>query len=84
MFSTLSQTGFAILATFELFSANALNFDKSNILLFGKELNITCFSNYVFEVIKKLGNFLRSYKIPLVVTLVLVYKYSFVTLHRTV
>ena len=39
MFSILSQTNFAILATFQLSSANSLNLDTSNILPFGKQLN---------------------------------------------
>ena len=41
MFSTLSKTIFAILSTYKLLSANALNLEKFIILSFGKELNIT-------------------------------------------
>ena len=38
MFSTLSKTNFAILATFELSSANALKLGQSIVLSFWKEL----------------------------------------------
>ena len=38
MFSCVSKTNFTILAIFRLLSANALNLDKSIILLFVKEL----------------------------------------------
>ena len=40
MFSTLPCTNFKFSAVINLSSANALNFDKSKILSFGKELNI--------------------------------------------
>ena len=48
MFSTLSKTNFSNLATFELSSANALNLDKSKILLFGNELKD--FKNYLLSL----------------------------------
>ena len=39
MFSTLSRTNIATVATLKLSSANALNLDKSDSLSFGKELS---------------------------------------------
>ena len=46
MFSTLSETNFAILATFKFSSANALNLDESKILLCGKELTLSQMTNF--------------------------------------
>ena len=40
MFSTLSKRNFSFSVTFILSSANAFNLDQSEILSFGKELNL--------------------------------------------
>ena len=45
MFFALSQTNFAILATFELSSASVLNLNRSNIFLLGKDLSRICFNS---------------------------------------
>ena len=46
MFSTLPKTNFDFSVTFILSSANALNFDQSKVLLFGKELTHYQMTNF--------------------------------------
>ena len=64
MFSTLSQTKFAFLATFKLSSASALNLDKFYILSFGNGLNlyhsITSFKSLSDDKILNCSNFKAS------------------------
>ena len=51
MFSILPKTNFIFSVTFILPSANAFNFNKSKIMLFGKELNHT-FEGSVFLLMR--------------------------------
>ena len=53
MFSTLSQTNFAILATIKFSSANVLNSDISNLLSFGKELKLMYKQSCIFKTVTK-------------------------------